>query len=152
MKGPLHDQLHRALRDAWQAKRITQESLAQAIGNSQVNAGLYLRGGKAGALDLDQADAALRHIGSSLRDFLDGLPARPLTEAERLGQLLTEKPVLREVVQLLRDVPRKQLGAVVRLIETLVLPALGMSTPTTAAPTNAPTPARRTKGVRSAHR
>lgn len=143
-KGPLHARLQKVLHDAWRANSITQESLAKAIGNSQENTGQYLRGGKAGALDIDQADAALRHIGSSLERFLSGQPPRTLTDAERLGQLIDSRPGLRRVVELLLSVPKTRLSAVADLIQKVVLPATARSVGEIVEFPDAPTRAPRT--------
>lgn len=147
LKGPLHVRLQNLLHEAWVAKTITQESLAKAIGNSQENTGQYLRRGKAGALDLDQADAALRHIGSSLTSFLQQAPARELTDAERIGQMVDQRPGLRRVVELLLSVPKTRLDAVAELIRTVVLPAtVGGAIEIDALPTEPKKARRTTKG------
>lgn len=67
---PLHERLHALLQQKWRSGEFTQESLAKAVGKEQTTVGSYLRGDKAGPLDLDEADAALRHIRSSLKDFI----------------------------------------------------------------------------------
>lgn len=127
---------------------ITQESIATEIGKTQTGVGKYLLD-KGGALDLDEADAALRHIGSSLIEFLAGAPPRQLTDAERLGQVIAQRPGLRRVVELLLSVPKKRLDAVADLIQTVVLPAIGRSSPENDEDPAAPTPVRRTtKGAR----
>lgn len=116
--------LQAQLRDAWKRGVFTQESLAGAVGKKQTTIGQYLLGKRAGSLDLDEADAALQHMGSSLSAFLAGEPPRELTDAERIGHLIIERPGLRRIVELLLSVPKTRLGAVADLIQTVVLPAI----------------------------
>jgi transcriptional regulator with XRE-family HTH domain len=118
-KGLLHYQLHALIQHAWQKKVITQESLAKAIGYSRENAGQYLRGAKAGTLDLDQAAAALAHIGSSLQDFLNDLPPRERTPTERLAHALSTRPELQALVEDLLPVPKTKLADVIELTRRL---------------------------------
>lgn len=118
MKGALHQQLRRALDDACQRKACTQESLGAAMGKSQRSVGQYLSD-EAGALDLDEADAALHHVGSTLQGFLSGAPLRALTESERLACALVERPALLEFVADLLLVPKTQLPAILELIRGL---------------------------------
>lgn len=96
---PLHEQLRALLQRKWKDGELTQESLANAIEMDQTSAGHYLRGDKAGMLDLDEADMALRHINSSLMEFVND-PARvPIAPpAEKLP------PVLGKIVATLRNV------------------------------------------------
>lgn len=71
MKGPYHEALRKVLLEKYAQKAFTQESLASETSKDQTTIGHYLRpGGKAGSLDLDEADAALRHVGSSLKAFV----------------------------------------------------------------------------------
>lgn len=150
---PLHDRLQLLLREAWRSKTITQEALGQAIGLSQTSIGHYLRpGGKAGPLDLDQADAALRHIGSSLGEFVEGVPPRTLTRAERLASDLQSHPDVLELVEALLTVPQPQQPDVVALIRGLVLPAIGRRAGQTAGLPNGPKRARHTIKGRGLHR
>lgn len=124
-KGPLHARLHKMLHDAWVAKDITQESLARAIGGSQENAGQYLRAQKAGALDLDEAAAALRHVGSSLADFVAKIPPKPPTPAERIARQLEGREDLIPLVEALLGVPRPRLSVVIGQIDAGVFAATG---------------------------
>jgi transcriptional regulator with XRE-family HTH domain len=143
-KGPLHERLQATLRQAWVSKAITQESLAKATGQSQENMGQYLRGGKAGALNVDQADAALRHIGSSLAEFLANVPPRELTDAEKLAQKLVLRKELREWVEGLLNVPKKQLPAVLTLLNLGIRSAIGLEITGNTESLAEPTEARRT--------
>lgn len=118
-KGPLHQRLHKLLRDAWLAKAITQDSLAKAIGHSQENVGQYLRGKKAGALDLDQAVRALEHVGSNLPDFLAGHAPQELTPTDKLARALTTRPELAGLVEDLLPVPKTKLADVIALTRGL---------------------------------
>lgn len=74
MRGPYHRALQTLLEQARKAGKLTQESLAEDVEKEQTTVGKYLRD-KAGTLDLDEADAALRHVGSNLRAFIND-PAR----------------------------------------------------------------------------
>jgi hypothetical protein len=113
VKGELHRRLQERLHKAWREGAFKQESLSVQMEKSQRSISQYLRGtSDAGALDLDEADAALRHIGSSLKDFLSGVPPRELTETERLAIDLDERPHLRDFVADLLPVPKTQLGGV----------------------------------------
>jgi transcriptional regulator with XRE-family HTH domain len=124
-RGPLHNRLHATLREAWLSKAVTQESLARAIGKSQESVGQYLRATKAGTLDLDEADAALHHIGSSLDAFLATMPPRPLTPTERLARELESRPEMQAVILDLLRVPRPRLGAVLALLRGVLPLAIG---------------------------
>lgn len=124
-KGPLHVRLQGLLVAAWKSGDITQESLGQAIGQSQENAGQYLRGNKAGALDLDEAVSALHHIGLSLKEFLDDAPPPTPTRAARLSRKLEARPELLTAVEALLGVPRTRLRVVLEQIETGVFSATG---------------------------
>lgn len=80
VRGGYHQALKRLLLMKYAEKAFTQESLATVTHKDQTTAGQYLKAkGKAGTFDLDEADAALHHIGSSLREFIadpDLIPAR----------------------------------------------------------------------------
>ena len=116
MKGELHRRLQERLHRAWRDGAFKQESLSAQMQKSQRSISQFLRGDDdAGALDLDEADAALRHIGSSLLDFLKGLPARELTDTERLAIDLDDRPHLKAFVADLLPVPKTQLGEVLDL-------------------------------------
>jgi hypothetical protein len=113
VKGDLHRQLQALLHREWKKGTLKQESLSVQMENSQNSVSAYLRGtSDAGALDLDEADAALRNIGSSLLDFLSGVPPRELTATERLAIDLDDRPHLKEFVADLMPVPKTQLGGV----------------------------------------
>src|SRR4051794_753479 len=93
---PLHGRLQRVLQDAWKRNVCTQDSLARAIGKTQTSVGQYLLANdkKSGPLDLDEAAAALHHIGSSLADFIAGAPPQDLTASERLARAIETLPPL----------------------------------------------------------
>jgi transcriptional regulator with XRE-family HTH domain len=143
-KGPLHERLQATLRQAWVSKAITQESLAKATGQSQENIGQYLRGGKAGALNVDQADAALRHIGSSLAEFLANVPPRDLSDVERLARDLAGRKELQPWVEGLLSVPGLKLPAVLELINVGVRAATGKAIAGSTGSPGAPKKGRRT--------
>lgn len=145
MKGPLHERLQKALQEATAKGTATQDSLSRATngGKTQTGFGKYLQG-KGGALDLDEAEIALRHIGSSLQDFLNGLPPRELTPDEIVCRDLLHRAALLELVKALLEIKKPQLPAVLELIRTFVLPATGPHGPRTRGSRSAPTRARRT--------
>ena len=149
---PLHERLQSLLQDSWRAGVFTQGSLARAIGKDQTNVGQYLRGGKAGPLNLDEADAALRHIGSSLEDFLAGIPPRPLTPTDQVLRGLAHRPVLIQLVRDMLDVPLPQLAAVIAWARTAVELAIGPPAGRTGAPRAGTTRGRRTRAVREKRR
>lgn len=122
---PLHERLHALLCKHYAAGDFDQTSLAEAIGNTQTTAGLYLRGKKSGPLDLDEADAALRHINSSLIEFLRGQPPAPMTEGEKVGKRVSVRDDLWAVVAALLDVPRTRLPVVIGQIDAGVYAATG---------------------------
>jgi hypothetical protein len=69
LRGDYHRRLRGVLLEALARQAITQESLGVAVQMHQTTIGGILKKDE-GTLDLDEADAALRHIGSSLRDFI----------------------------------------------------------------------------------
>lgn len=145
MRGPYHERLIALLaRKIDENDGITQESVARAVGMHQTTLGGVIKRSK-GTLDLDEAAAALEHIGSSLPDFIAGHEPRPFTDAERLGRVVDERPGLRRVVELLIAVPKTRLGAVADLIQTVVLPATARSSRETVGSLPSPTKAPRTK-------
>lgn len=86
---PLADRLAATLKAAQPTSKFTQSSLAVAMGGvDQTTAGRLLKKGKA---TLDNADAALRHIGSSLKDFVNGVPPREMTDVEKLARKVTAR-------------------------------------------------------------
>lgn len=105
--------------EKWKAGSFDQTSLAQAVGKDQTTIGSYLNGKKAGTLDVDEADAALRHIGSSLPDFLAHAPARELTRTDELARALLTRPELAELVEDLLPVPKTKLAHVIELARGL---------------------------------
>lgn len=98
MRGPYHRALLGFLLSRWAEKTFTQESLALAMGKDQTSIGKYLKD-KAGPLDLDDADAALTHAGSSLKAFIADQanaiirPIAPLSPvAKKLWMMLQAMP------------------------------------------------------------
>lgn len=119
MKGELHERLRATLLRATEAGVCTQDSLGQAMdGKSQRSVGQYLNN-EAGALDLDEATAALEHVNSTLREFIDGLPPRELSRTERLARALVTRPALADLVEDLLPVPKKELSHVIDLAREL---------------------------------
>ena len=124
VKGPLHDELRAWLKHATATGVCTQESLAGAIGKTQTGVGKYLLD-KAGSLDLDEADAALRHANHSLPAFLAKQPAPQPAAHERLASRLQGREDVMELLEALLSVPRKRLPAVRDLIGAGVYAATG---------------------------
>lgn len=89
MRGRYHELLTGVLLEAI-ARRdgITQDSLASVAGKHQTTVGDILKQGT-GTFDLDEADALLRHVGSSLKDFANDPtnvvvpPHAPQTKTQR---------------------------------------------------------------------
>lgn len=123
MKGELYERLRVTLRRAIQERDSThesptQESLGKAIGKTQRSVGTFLDG-SGGALDLDEAAKALEHIGSSLPDFLAGLPPREMSRTERMARALVTRPQLMDLVEDLLPVRQKKLSDVIELARQL---------------------------------
>jgi hypothetical protein len=147
VRGELHQRLVAALAAALRSGTVTQESLAKAVDMHQTTvSGIIKR--NAGTLDLDEAAAALRHIGSSLPDFLAKAPPRELSDAERLAHALAARPEVQPWVEGLLSVPAKKLPAVLELIGVGVRAATGQVIPGNSGSRAAPTPARRTTRAR----
>lgn len=84
VRGPYHVQLIALLLETLaKGVGISQESLARACKLADSTAIGKRLLGKGGTFDLDEADAALLHIGSSLRAFVTS-PAAPATRAPAL--------------------------------------------------------------------
>ncbi len=144
MRGDLHQRLVVTLSAALRSGAVTQESLAKAVRLHQTTvSGIIKR--NAGTLDLDAADAALRHIGSSLADFLANLPPRDLSDADRLAQRLSVRMELRPWIEGLLSVPVKKLPAVLELINVGVRAATGRAIQGSTESRPVPTKARRTR-------
>lgn len=104
VRGPYHHALRELLVSKHREKVFTQESLARATGKNQSTMGQYLRpNGTAGTLDLDEADAALDHIGSSLKAFIVD-PAHAITRPAA-----TLSPIAADLWEMLRRMPEDQL-------------------------------------------
>lgn len=126
MKGELHRRVQAQLQKAWKAGVFKQESLSAVMKKSQRSVSEYLRGAaQAGALDLDEAAAALHHANSSLDDFLAGLPARDLSAADAIARRLEGRDDLIGLVEVLLGVPKKRLPAVIEQIDVGVFVATG---------------------------
>lgn len=69
VRGRYHQLLRDVLRRGAAAKVYTQDSMAEDLDIDQTTVGKYLSE-KGGTLDLDDANAALMHIGSSLQAFV----------------------------------------------------------------------------------
>lgn len=151
MKGTYHDRLRATLSQATENGICTQESLSRVMGKTQTGVGKYLLG-KGGALDVDEAATALEHIGSSLPEFLAGVPMKELSPTERLARALEGRPALRQLVEVLLPVPKTRLAAVVELVRSIApLATARRASEIAAAPREAPR-ARRTTKARARHR
>ena len=105
-------------------KRIKQISLAADLNRSQRSVSQYLRGDReAGTLDLDDAEIALRHIGSNLAAFIADQPPPQLTVSEQLARDVLARPDLLEMVRALSLLRRRELGIVRRALSQ-ILPTL----------------------------
>lgn len=108
VRGPYHQALLKLLLVKYAERAFTQESLALATGKEQTTIGQYLKPtGKAGTLDLDEADAALAHIGSSLKAFLTD-PSTAVTP-RRTPQI---SPVAKQLAVALQGLPDEVLRVV----------------------------------------
>ena len=152
LRGELHVRLHRTLKAAYDGRVCTQESLAIAIGKSQVTVGQYLRSERAGALDLDEASAALHHIGSSLMEFLRGAPPHPLSPIEELCRGLESRPELLSLVKDLLPVPKPKLGALLAVVRGLIPLAIGPTGGKRGGHNSDPLPLKRTRRQLNRHR
>ena len=150
MRGELHQRLITLLRDQKASGAFTQESLAKAVHMHQTTVSGILHK-NAGTFDLDEAAAALQHIGSSLDAFIAGIPPQSLTAAERLARLLLTSDRLPLLAALL-DVPESRWPDVVLLINAFGLK--GRTTASGAAPESpsAPTRPPRKKRARAPRR
>lgn len=121
VRGPFHERLRAALLEATRAPGCDQTSLAEALQRDQSGISKYLRNDpKAGTLDLDEADRALRHCGfGGLADFVahaqtdDDLPLK-------LRSFLREHAEFRQLLEDLSDVPRPRLAEVLAIWQPTV--------------------------------
>lgn len=70
VRGHYHQLLIRVLLDALARQGLTHDSLGAVVGMHQTTVGDILKR-NAGTFDLDEADAALRHVGLSLKLFIE---------------------------------------------------------------------------------
>lgn len=147
MRGPVHERLKTRLRHAVAEGVCTQDSLGRAIGKTQTGVGKYLLG-KGGALDVDEAAAALQHIGSSLVEFLAGMPPRTLSPTDKLVRSLEVRPELQALITDLLRVPKPRLGAVLELAYAGIRAAIGPRTTPPGGSASGTTPVRRTTAGR----
>ncbi len=118
MRGDFHKRLIALLAEKVSAGVCTHTSLAAAVGKHHSTIGGIL-GKNEGTLDVDEADAALRHVGSNLTDFLATVPPRELTDVERLANVLLTRPALADLVEDLLPVPKPRLDELIELIRGL---------------------------------
>jgi len=69
VRGPYHRLLVRWILEELARQDVTQDSLGAVVDMHQTTIGGILRKDK-GTFDLDEADLALRHLGSSLKAFI----------------------------------------------------------------------------------
>ncbi len=147
MRGDHHARLKTLLLKALEGTAgVTRTSLAAATEMHPSTMGGIL-GKDEGTLDLDEAEAALRHVGSTLADFLGGQPPRDLSGEERLCRALVARPELHAHVADLLDVPQNRLDQLFALIDGYVSMAIGRPSRWSAARPSAPTPEPRTKSA-----
>ncbi len=95
VKGFYHHALLRMLLTKYAEKAFTHESLARDTGQDTSTVGKYLRRDeKAGTMDLDEAAAALAHVGTTLRAFVSdpaNVPQQPPQKklSQQMSRLLT---------------------------------------------------------------
>lgn len=89
MRGAYHSALRALIVKARKDNLFVQESMGKAIGRDQKTISNYLAGKR--TLDLDEAEAALVHIGSTLREFVnDPANVRPVVDLSvRIRRLMT---------------------------------------------------------------
>jgi hypothetical protein len=115
MRGELHKRLvAEILANINGEEGLTQESLSKAVQMHQTTVSGILKR-NAGTFDLDEAAAALEHIGSTLPRFLAGEPPRDLTATEMLARALATRPELVDLVIDLLPVPKQKLADVIEL-------------------------------------
>lgn len=151
VRGPLHQRLITLLNEQIVRGVCTQESLAGAVKLHQTTVSGILKR-NAGTFDLDEAAAALDHVGSNLRDFLSRVPPLELSPTERLTRALAARPALEAMIAALLRVPKTRLAAVVELVRGVVPIAIGPRAAETDAPTTGSRPARRTTPARATRR
>lgn len=123
MRGRYHRALRGVLERASKAKLFTQESLAEDLGREQTGIGKYLKD-KAGPLDLDEAEIALKHVGIDLKDFVaDPALVAPDVDLPVLVQRLLKDDLFQKLVITLAGAPsvrrRRALGHLVALAAEL---------------------------------
>lgn len=125
VRGEFHKRLVKLLADRIAAGVCTQESLAKRVGMHQTTVSGILRR-DAGTFDLDEAAAALDHVGAgSLATFLAGVPPADPTPATRLAARLVERPELLQLLEDLLPVPKPRLAELIELIGGLSRVATG---------------------------
>lgn len=99
VRGDYHRWLIRVLLERMAMDQgITQESLAGAVGMHQTTIGGILNHDK-GTFDLDEADAALRHVGTSLKAFVSDPHHVPVMRTP------PERRLLSKLVRMLEKIP-----------------------------------------------
>src|SRR6185295_8131927 len=105
VRGPYHRRLVQVLVQELARQDITQESLAAVLDMHQTHDGAILKR-DAGTFDLDEADLALTHVGSSLKAFVAD-PANAVTRAPA-----KVSPVAVALAQTVRDLDDDELRVV----------------------------------------
>lgn len=123
VRGPYHQRLRDALRQAVTTEGISYASLAAAIAAKEPSGiGRYLRGDTtAGELDLDRAHLALRHCGlGGLREFVSDVPPLDTPIPPRVLAFLQEHPEFRQLLSDLLDVPQQSHAEVLSIWQPAV--------------------------------
>lgn len=152
LRGPYHDALRALLERAWRGGQLKPDSLAAEMGQDPSTLGKYLRGDrKAGALDLDEADTALRHIGSTLHAFIaDQASVQPSAELPVLVQRLMK---LDAFVQLCEAVGALPAPRQLDVVQSLLAVVLATKSPRGGGPRRVPVRTKNhTKAVEKKHR
>ena len=150
-RGELHQRLISLLNEQIDVGACTQESIGSATGKKQATVSGILKRNK-GTFDLDEAAAALEHVGSSLRDFVAGVPPRVLTHGERMGRALATRSDLYELVEDLLSVPKPKLDSTIELVRQVARLASARRPTPSGEPPTADRRATRTRRGRARHR
>lgn len=115
VRGEFHKRLVTLLDERLRAGVCTQDSLAVRVGMHQTTVSGIIRR-NAGTFDLDEAAAALDHVGAgTLADFAAGVPPLEPDAVTKLAAALTERPELVAFLAALLPVPKPRLAEVIEL-------------------------------------
>lgn len=138
VRGEYHERLAQWLRERIDTGQYTQESVAAAAEMHQTTLGGIIGPKARGTLDLDEAEAVLRHTGWSLKGFVTrhAPKVRPTTVYDEIVLGLKNAPELTPLVVALLALPRRRR---VRVLE-LALSGARLATARLPAQSDEPTP------------